>query len=101
MEARVGIGQVKPGRMHELVDRLQSTVYSVYRGQQGFSSALLLTNADNGKVLSISIWQTLENLEAGEAQTAKPRAALAELFAAQRMRETYDVSLDVGAPVRS
>jgi heme-degrading monooxygenase HmoA len=99
MQARVGIGQVRPGKMHELVERLEGTVYSVYREQKGFSGAVLLTNADTGKVMSISMWDSAADLNAGEESTAKQRAALAELFAAQRMRETYEVTIEAGAPI--
>ncbi len=92
MQARVGIGVVRPGMMRELTERLSETLYPEYQNATGFAGALLLKNSDEGNVLSIILWETDADLVAGESRTVAQRASLAPLFAAQRLIETYEVS---------
>ena len=92
MLARVGTGVVKPGMIRELTERLSEALYPEYRNATGFAGSLLLKNSDNGKVLSITLWETEADLVAGESRTEDLRASLGPLFAAQRLRETFEVS---------
>ncbi len=92
MQARVGIGVVKAGRMQELTERLTESLYPQYQNAPGFAGSLLLKNPESGKFLSISLWETEADLLAGESTTQNLLAGLADLFAAQRLRETYEVS---------
>ena len=92
MRARVGTGVVKPGMMRELTERLSETLYPEYQNATGFAGSLLLKNSDNGKILSITLWETEADLIAGESRTEAQRGSLSPLFAAQRLRETFEVS---------
>ena len=100
MQARVGIGVVKPGKMHELMERLSTSLYPSYAEASGFAGSLLLRNAETGKVMSITLWDTDADLTAAESTTDAQRLDLADLFAAQRLRESYEVNeIRMSAPV--
>ena len=94
MRARMTTGLVQPGKMDELVDRLQASVYPFYKQQQGFKGALLLTDPSVPKSISITLWDTQDDLTAGETASQELRAGLLELLK-ERMTEYFEVSVQV------
>lgn len=63
-------------------------------GQPGFRGFYLLTDAETGKVLTISLWETREQLDAAEAQAAGIRREEAPALGAPSLSvETYEVTL--------
>ena len=92
MRARMTTGLVQPGKMDELVDRLQASVYPFYQEQQGFKGALLLTDPSLPKTISITLWNTQDDLTAGETASQELRAGLLELLK-ERMTEYFEVSI--------
>ena len=63
-------------------------------GQPGFRGFYLLTDAETGKVMTISLWATREQLDAGEARAAEIRQAEAPALGAPSLSvETYEVTL--------
>jgi heme-degrading monooxygenase HmoA len=63
-------------------------------GQPGFRGFYLLTDAETGKVMTISLWETREQLAAVEAQAARIRRAEAPTLGAPSLSvETYEVTL--------
>jgi heme-degrading monooxygenase HmoA len=97
MIVRVGIGQVKQGRMKDLVAALDAGLYEEYRRLPGFDRVVLLKDTASGRVMSLSFWKTEQQLADGEAATAKHRLDLSEFFAAQRTSETFVVERDIRA----
>ena len=62
--------------------------------QPGFKGFYLLTNADTGQLITISLWETHEHMQAVEAQAAKTRHQDApELGLTPAQLETYEVTL--------
>ena len=93
MFARVIATQAAPGQLDGAValarDQLPAAVE-----QPGFRGFYLLTDAETGKVMTISLWETLEQLDAVEAQAAGIRREEAPaLGAPSRSVETYEVTL--------
>jgi heme-degrading monooxygenase HmoA len=95
MFARVMSGLVKLGRMDELVSIYQDSIAPTAKEQKGFKNAILLTHPDTGKYVSITLWETKADMEAGEAsgylqeQVAKAGPTLA----GSPVRETFEVSV--------
>jgi heme-degrading monooxygenase HmoA len=72
MYARVIATQAAPGQLDGAVTLAREQLPAA-AGQPGFSGFYLLTDAATGKVMTISLWQTREQLDAVEAQAAEIR----------------------------
>jgi uncharacterized protein len=65
-----------------------------FRQQPGFSGFYLLTDAETGKVITISLWDTREQMAAVEAPGARMTAQAAPATGLTPLqRETYQVSM--------
>jgi heme-degrading monooxygenase HmoA len=67
MEARVVDLRVVPTEAREMVRIYRDSVLPAARHQHGFRGALLLTNDDTGLGISITLWETEEDRQEGEA----------------------------------
>lgn len=67
MHARVVDLRVRPMDTKEMVRTYRGSVIPAARRQQGFGGALLLTDPETGIGISITLWETEEDREAGEA----------------------------------
>jgi heme-degrading monooxygenase HmoA len=80
MHARVTTGQIQPGTLDELV-RFYEEVAPQLKGLKGFVSTQLLADRTANKVFVVSVYETLADVEAGDAffrqSLADPRAAAA------------------------
>jgi len=92
MYARVTTAQVQPGKMDEAISMMRDFTYPANRNQQGFKSAILLTNPNTGKALSITLWET-EVGATGQAAATNP--ARAGLLYGRSVREIFEVSVQV------
>jgi heme-degrading monooxygenase HmoA len=93
MFARVIATEVTPEALDGAIslagDQLPAAVQ-----QPGFRGFYLLTDAETGKVMTISLWETREQLDAVEAQAAEIRRAAAPALGAPSLTvETYEVTL--------
>ena len=78
--------------MDEAISLIRDSTYLAHRNQQGFKSAILLTNPKTGKALSITLWET----EAGAtAQAAANNPGGAGLLTGPSPREIFEVSVQV------
>jgi heme-degrading monooxygenase HmoA len=66
MRARVVTLKVSPLDMDEVVRIYRDSVLPTAKPQPGFEGALLLTDRDSGVGVSISLWKTEAEKEAGE-----------------------------------
>ncbi len=97
MYARVLSISTKPDKVDEAISLYQS-IEPLWKQQQGFVGAYLLTNADDrSKGISISIWETQADLEATEASGwyQEQVAKFADVLAAPPERELHEVSVRV------
>ncbi len=66
MHARVVSIQVPPGDLAEVRHIYREGVLPVCKGQQGYRGALLLMEADSGRAVSITLWESEPDMRAGE-----------------------------------
>ena len=67
MHARVILGRVKLDKQDEAISIYKENVMPVTKKQKGFKSMHLLTDPDTSKFISITIWETENDMIAGES----------------------------------
>jgi heme-degrading monooxygenase HmoA len=96
MHARVTTGEIRPGTMDELI-RFFEEVAPQLKGLQGFVRSQLLTDRAANKVMVVSLYETLADLEAGETlfrqSLADPRVAA--VMAGAPVIAVYEVAMQV------
>ena len=92
MYARVTTAQVKPGKMNEAISIMKDKTHPTHRSQQGFKSAILLTDPKTGKAVSITLWET-EADATGAAPANNLRSA--GLLTDHAVREIFEVNFQV------
>jgi heme-degrading monooxygenase HmoA len=100
MYARVLHVEIQPGQLDEAVRRYRESLIPAAQELPGFRGALLLTEPGTGNAISVSLWETEAELQAGET-SGYVRAQLANLgplFAVPPRFDVYQVSLQVPAP---
>jgi heme-degrading monooxygenase HmoA len=97
MYAGVPTFQIQPGKLDEGV-RLFETLAPGIKGQQGFVSALMLTDWAANKAITMTLWETLDDLNASEAlrQQQIANSQVAALLAEAPGREVLEVAVRVG-----
>lgn len=95
MFARVISVTVRHGTVEEFARVYRERVMPAARSQPGFKGALLLANPGNDKVVSITLWETREALEAGEAggYLVTQLARLGAYAAGSPVREHFEVKV--------
>jgi heme-degrading monooxygenase HmoA len=94
MYARVGTGPVRPDQIDAAIHILRDLVYPVSKEQPGFRGAYFLVERAAGKVLSISLWETEDDLRASEAggYLREQAAKIAPLLGTPHIVEHYEVA---------
>jgi heme-degrading monooxygenase HmoA len=94
MHARVVNMEMLPIDVGEAVRIYQQRVVPAAREQKGFRGALMLTDPDTGESLSISLWNSEEDMHASEASGFYHRklSELDALFISTPVRKHYEVS---------
>ena len=91
--ARVITAQAGATGFDDLIRFAQEQLPSA-RQQPGFKGFYLLTDAETGKVITISLWDSREQMAAVEAQGARMTAQAAPAMGLTPLqRETYEVSM--------
>lgn len=67
MFARTTVMQGRPDTMSEAAKIFSESVIPAAKLQEGFKGALFLTDPKTGRGMSVTMWQTEEDLKAGEA----------------------------------
>ena len=95
MHARVTTLQLQPGKTQEALGIARNSVLPAARGQRGYRGMLALMDRDADKVVSITLWESQEDLQAGE-ESGYYREQLgkaAVLFAGEPATEVYEVGI--------
>lgn len=94
MHARVVSMEMLPMNVKEAVRIYQERVVPAAREEEGFRGALMLTDPDTGEGLSISLWNTEDEMYASEASGFYHRKLdeLEALFISTPVRKHYEVS---------
>ena len=94
MYARVTTVQVHPDKLDEATTIFRDSVLPVAKTQRGFRTGYLLTDPAGGKGISVTIWDTLGDLQANDAPGFYQQqvAKFAPLFTAAPSMEMYEVA---------
>ena len=94
MHARVILGRVKLDKQDEAIRIYRESVEPAAKEQKGFKSMHLLTDPDTNKFISITIWETKNDMVAGESSgyLQKQLGKIAVLFVGPPTIQHYVVS---------
>ncbi|KPJ98505.1 MAG: hypothetical protein AMJ60_07910 [Desulfobacterales bacterium SG8_35] len=67
MHARVILGKVKHGKQDEAISIYRESVAPAAKQQKGFKGMNLLTDPDTSKFISITFWETENDMVTGES----------------------------------
>lgn len=95
MHARVILGRVKLDMQDEAIKIYKEKVIPVTQKQTGFKGVHLLTDPDTSKFISITIWETENDMIAGESSgyLQEQLNKLAAIFVGPPSIQHYVVSL--------
>jgi heme-degrading monooxygenase HmoA len=99
MYARVSTVKVQQGKLPEAIRIYAERVLPALKQQKGFGGATLLTQAESGQGISITLWETEEDELASERSGfyREQLGKFAGMFDVTPIRETYEVSVN-GTP---
>lgn len=97
MLARVTVIQGRPDTMTEATKIFDESVVPAAKQQKGFSGALFLSDPATGKGMSITMWETEDDLKAGEnsGYFKEQVAKFAPLLAGPPARDVFVVASKV------
>jgi heme-degrading monooxygenase HmoA len=95
VHARVVNLRVRPVDTEEMVRIYRGSVMPSARRQLGFGGAMLLTDPETGIGISVTMWETEEDREAGEASGfyKEQIAKFADFLVETPVRKHYEVSV--------
>ncbi len=67
MYARLTVMQGQPGVAEQAAKIFAESVIPAAKSQRGFKAAYFLTDPNSGKGVSLTLWETEEDLKAGES----------------------------------
>jgi len=94
MFARATFGEASPERLEKMIPEILEHVLPAVRRQEGFKGGTILVQRGSGKVLTVSLWESEQAMDATEEAAHWFRVFSAE--AAGRLRtivEEYEVVL--------
>jgi heme-degrading monooxygenase HmoA len=96
MHARVTTVQLQPGIADDVTQYIRDSVVPAAKQAKGFGGILVLTDPENNKGIAITFWDSETDMAAGETSSgyyAQAIAGAAHFFAAQPVREKYEVRI--------
>ena len=88
--ARVSTRQIQSGQMDEAVRILRDQTLPIMRERNGFKGGLVLVDSSNGRLMTISLWETEADLRASE-----PPGFVDVVATGGPTREVYEVTHQV------
>ena len=98
MHCRAVTVQIQTGKTQEAIDIYKDSVLPAAKQQKGFGGAYLMTDAATGKGLSITVWESQADMEAGEASGyyQEQIAKFGSVFVGTPVVEHYELNVDSG-----
>ena len=96
MLARVTTIQIQSGKTDEVTQFVHDSVLPAAQQQHGFGGMLILVDPAAQKGMAITMWETVADMEAGEANDGyytQQLARASQFLAAKPMREVYEVRI--------
>jgi heme-degrading monooxygenase HmoA len=101
MFARVARYEVAPERMHEAVEVFREALHEI-SGLEGLKGGSVLTDAEDGVIISMTFWETRTAMEDSETRAAGLRhQAAQQVDGAVVSVHSLDVVAEIGAAVPS
>ncbi len=97
MHVRAVTVQIQPGKMQEFIDLFKDTMAPVIEAKKGFQGQYLMTDASRGKALTISFWESDEDVLATEYLPEQVRAKLGSVFAGSPNYDHYELCYETSA----
>lgn len=96
MIARVTIIRVRPEKVEEAIKLYETSVIPETKTQTGFVRGYLLTDLTSGRGMSLTFWQTMEDVTASEENLHYQQQLLKflDMFASPPIKEEYTVNLE-------
>ncbi len=96
MYARVTTFELNPGKIEEALAVAHNDIVPVMKQQPGSKGVLILVDREASKAISVSLWETEDDLKAGESSGyyQEQSSKLAPFVMAAPNRETYEAMLD-------
>ncbi len=97
MHCRAVSVQIQAGKTQEAIDLYNNSVVPAAKAQKGFGGAYFMTDS-SGKALSITVWESQADMEAGEAggYYQEQIAKFGSLFTSPPVIDHYELSVDAG-----
>ena len=94
VHARMTTIRTQPGKLAEAIAIARDSIAPRAKEQQGFKSLLALTDAESGEIVFISLWETEEDLAAGEdsGYYEEQLGKLSSVLAGQAVRESFEAT---------
>jgi len=91
MEARVAIMEAKQGELNDAVGAFDAETVQGARDHDGNRGLLVLSDPDTNRVLVISLWDTKEEADGGDAFFERIAPNFGKHLTHRPERETFDV----------
>ena len=95
MHARITTIRTQPGKLPEALNIAQDSIAPLAKEQQGFKSLIALTDPESEELIFISLWETEDDLEAGEnsGYYEEQLGKLSSVLAGQAVREAFEANV--------
>ena len=95
MYARMTTIRTQPGKLAEAIVIARDSIVPRAKEQRGFKSLLALTDPENEEIIFISLWETEDDLGAGEdsGYYEEQLGKLSSVSAGQAVREAFEANL--------
>lgn len=96
MYARIVTVHAKTDKLDEVIAIYRDSIVPAAKQQKGFIGARLFVDRATGKGVSVTRWQSKEELEAGEASGyyQEQIAKIAPMLTQPPVREAYEIGVD-------
>ena len=100
MYVRAATVQIRPGKTQEVIDLHNNSLIPAAKAQKGWRGSYLMTDAGSEKILSITIWDSEEEMLASESGSGYLKEQVAKfdsVFAEPPHFDHYELSVEVSA----
>jgi heme-degrading monooxygenase HmoA len=96
MYARVTHVQIRMDAVDQAIAIYRDSVMAAAKAQKGFHATYMLTDASTGKGMSVTLWDSLEDLQASESSGyyQEQIAKFGPFLTAAPTREIFEVSVN-------
>lgn len=100
MYVRAATVQIRPGKTQEVIDLHNNSLIPAAKAQKGWRGSYLMTDAGSEKILSITVWDSEEEMLASESGSGYLKEQVAKfdsVFAEPPHFDHYELSVEFSA----